>query len=44
VFVVHSDERLACERTQRTEAMERVRTKLEKLTRRVGKGGLKAAE
>jgi transposase len=44
VFVVHSDERLAYERAQRTKAMERVRARLEKLQRRVVKGRLKAAE
>jgi transposase len=44
VFVVHSEERLAFERTQRVKAMERVRTRLEKLEQRVAKGKLKAAE
>jgi transposase len=44
VFVVHSEERLAFERTQRLKAMERVRTRLEKLEQRVAKGKLKAAE
>jgi transposase len=44
VFVVHSEERLAFERAQRTKAMDKVRTKLEKLERRVAKGKLKAAE
>jgi transposase len=44
VFVVHSEERLAFERTQRIKAMGRVRTRLEKLERRVVKGKLKAAE
>ena len=41
VFVVHSDDRLEYERTQRVKAMERVRTKLEKLKRRVAEGRLK---
>jgi transposase len=44
VFVVHSDERLAYERAQRTKAMERVRARLEKLQKRIAKGRLKAAE
>jgi len=44
VFVVHSEERLAFERAQRVKAMDRVRTKLEKLQRRVASGRLKAAE
>ena len=44
VFVVHSDERLAYERAQRSKAMERVRAKLEKLQRRVAKGRLKSPE
>jgi transposase len=44
VFVVHSDERLAYERAQRTKAMERVRARLEKLQRRVAKGRLKSLE
>jgi transposase len=44
VFVVHSDERLAYERAQRTKAMERVRARLEKLARRVAKGRVKATE
>jgi transposase len=44
VFVVHSDERLAYERAQRTKAMERVRTRLEKLQRRVATGRLKSPE
>jgi transposase len=44
VFVVHSEERLAFERTQRVKSMDRVRTRLEKLERRVAKGKLKAAE
>jgi hypothetical protein len=44
VFVVHSEERLAIERTQRIKAMSRVRARLEQLERRVAKGKLKAAE
>jgi transposase len=44
VFVVHSDERLAFERAQRTKSQERVRGKLEALERRVAKGKLKAPE
>src|SRR6516162_9180187 len=44
VFVVHSEEREAFERSQRVRAMERVRTRLEKLARRIAKGRLKAAE
>jgi transposase len=44
VFVVHSDERLAYERAQRTKAMERVRARLEKLQRRVANGRLKCPE
>jgi transposase len=44
VFVVHSEERLAFERTQRVKSMDRVRARLEKLERRVAKGKLKAAE
>ena len=44
VFVVHFEERHAFERSQRDKAMERVRTRLEKLARRVAKGRLKAAE
>jgi transposase len=44
VFVVHSDERLAFERAQRTKSQERVREKLEALERRVAKGKLKAPE
>ena len=43
VFVVHSEERLAYERAQRVKAMDRVRTRLEKLQRRVEDGRLKAA-
>src|SRR5580692_6062611 len=44
VFVVHSEERQAFERAHRIKAMERVRTRLEKLQRRIAKGQLKAAE
>jgi transposase len=44
VFVVHSDERAAFERAQRSKAMERVRAKLAKLERRVATGRLKAPE
>ena len=44
VFVVHSDERLAYERTQRTKSMERVRVRLEKLQRRIEAGRLKAPD
>ena len=44
VFVVHSEERLAFERTQRVKSMNRVRTRLEKLERRVANGKLEAAE
>ena len=44
VFVVHPEERRAFEQAQRLKAMDRVRTKLEKLTRRVAEGKLKAPE
>jgi hypothetical protein len=44
VFVVHSDERLAFERAQRTKSHGRVREKLEALERRVASGKLKAPE
>src|SRR6201982_3566208 len=44
VFVVHSEERLAYERAQRIKAMDRVRTRLEKLQRRIVDGRLKAGE
>jgi transposase len=44
VFVVHSEERLAYERAQRTKAQERVRKKLEALQRRVVSGKLKVPE
>jgi transposase len=43
VFVVHSDERLAYERTQRLRAMERVRPELAALERRVAQGRLTSA-
>jgi len=42
VFIVHSDERLAYERAHRLKAMERVRTQLAALERRVLQGKLKA--
>jgi hypothetical protein len=44
VFVVHSDERLAFERAQRTKSQGRVREKLEALERRVASGKLKTPE
>jgi transposase len=44
VFVVHSDERLAYERAQRTKAQDRVRRRLEALQQRVANGKLKAPE
>jgi transposase len=44
VFVVHSEERLAFERRHRIKAMERVRTRLEKLQQRIAQGRLKAPE
>jgi hypothetical protein len=44
VFVVHSEDRLAYEHAQRVKAMDRVRTKLEALSKRVARGRLKAAE
>jgi transposase len=44
VFIVHSDERMAYERAQRTKSMERVRVRLEKLQRRVANGRLKAPD
>jgi transposase len=44
VFVVHSDERLAYERSQREKAMEKVRGELEALRQRVAKGKLKTPE
>ena len=42
IFVIHSDERLTYERTQRLKAMTRVRAQLEALERRVARGQLKA--
>jgi transposase len=44
VFVVHSDERLAYERTEREKAMARVQAALDSLARRVNTGKLKAPE
>lgn len=44
VFVVHSDERMSYERTEREKSMQRVGEQLECLQRRVGAGKLKAAE
>ncbi len=44
VFVVQSEERLAYERTEREKAMQRVRTELEGLQRRVAAGKLRAPE
>ena len=44
VFVAHSEEREAYERTEREKAMQRVRTALEALQRRVVAGSLKAPE
>jgi transposase len=44
VFVVHSDERLAYERAQRTKAQDRVRRRLEALQQRVANVKLKAPE
>jgi len=44
VFVVKSEERLAYERTERLKAMERVRTELDALQRRVEQGKLKAPD
>jgi hypothetical protein len=44
VFVVHSDERLAYERAQRTKAQDRVRRRLEAQQQRVANGKLKAPE
>lgn len=43
IFVVRSDERESYERTQRLKAMERVKTQLDALQRRVEQGKLKAA-
>jgi transposase len=44
VFVVHSEERLAFERKQRTKSMGRVRAELEALQKRVADGRLKSPE
>lgn len=44
VFVVHSDERFAYERTEREKAMARVKAALESLAQRVNTGKLKAPE
>ena len=44
VFVVHSDERMSYERTEREKSMQRVREQLQCLQRRVAAGKLKAAE
>jgi len=44
VFVVQSEERLAYERTEREKAMQRVRTQLEQLEKRVAAGKLRAPE
>jgi transposase len=44
VFVVHSEERLGYESAQRKKSMERVRTKLVALEKRVAEGRLKSAE
>ena len=44
IFVAKSDERTGYERTQRLKAMERVRTQLERLSRRVEQGRLKAPD
>ena len=44
VFVAHSEEREAYERTEREKAMQRVRTALEALQHRVATGALKAPE
>jgi transposase len=44
VFVVHSDERMSYERTEREKAMERVREELDSLKERVTTGKLKAPE
>jgi len=44
VFVVHSEERLAYERRMRERAMERTRVQLDKLSKRVANGKLKAPE
>lgn len=44
VFVVHSDERMSYERTEREKAMQRVREELDSLKHRVAAGKLKAPE
>jgi transposase len=44
VFVVHSDERMSYERTEREKSMRRVREELEALEQRVATGKLKAPE
>lgn len=44
VFVVHSDERLSYERTEREKSMQRVREQLDSLAHRVAAGKLKAPE
>jgi transposase len=44
VFVVHSDERLSYERTEREKAMQRVGEELDALKQRVATGKLKAPE
>jgi transposase len=44
VFVVHSDERMSYERTEREKAMQRVHEELDALKQRVAKGKLKAPE
>lgn len=44
VFVVHSDERMAYERSEREKSMQRVLEELQALQRRVARGRLKAAE
>lgn len=44
VFVVHSDERMSYERTEREKSMQRVHEELESLAHRVAAGKLKAPE
>lgn len=44
VFVVHSDERLSYERTEREKSMQQVREELDALEQRVAKGKLKVPE
>jgi transposase len=44
VFVVHSDERLSYERTEREKSMQQVREELDALKQRVAKGQLKAPQ